>query len=151
MLRTLLLTFERMRAKGCNVRRVGTPQSLASSRQLPFQGRQDKKPSPCRQRRRGASFAWRLTLASRRFTPKAPVRLHKPRLQHNAAGSHLLKRIPHGTRRIAFAQMTMKYHHEKKHPKWSAFPICLNTISRRPVCDDLPSRDGAFLRLLLRE
>ncbi len=24
-----------------------------------------------------ASFAWRLTLASRRFTPKAPVRLHK--------------------------------------------------------------------------
>ena len=24
-----------------------------------------------------ASFAWRLTVASRRFTPKAPVRLHK--------------------------------------------------------------------------
>ena len=38
-----------------------------------------------------ASFTWRLTLASRRFTPKAPVRLRKParrhkrRLQHNAA------------------------------------------------------------------
>ena len=37
---------------------------------------------PARRRRRrlqhnAASFAWRLTVASRRFTPKAPVRLHK--------------------------------------------------------------------------
>ena len=41
--------------------------------------------------RQGASFAWRLTLASRRFTPKAPVRLHKRRLQYNLCpkGTHL--------------------------------------------------------------
>ena len=62
-----------------------------------------------------ASFAWRLTLASRRFTPKAPVRLRKPaseqieQLQHNRARrAHRLKRIPHGARRIATAQMKQK-------------------------------------------
>ena len=76
---------------------------------------------------RRRSFAWRLTLASRRYAPKAPVRLRKParrqrrRLQQNAAGRHRLKRIPNGARRIATGQMSRQAEHASSRftlPEW---------------------------------
>ena len=47
------------------------------------------------------------------FMPAKPASERSARLQHNAAGRHRLKRIPHGARRIARPQMSHQATHRK--------------------------------------
>ena len=65
----------------------------------------------------------------------------KRRLQHNAAGRHLLKRIPHGAWRIATAQMSHQATHRKRQSHVSRLPshVCQLKCRTKP-----PTANGSL-------